>query len=465
MAEQVAELDEVAHSPAYGAQATFSGDINPTSTLVFRVDAFESSSRALRVCGYALLNAFYVPGRDRADQPSTEGPQRLLLRAGAFQLPLRQTSPSPKGGRALTARVLDNVPRVPCSTLLLRVVPRNPGAASAVGPAPPYASGAYDSAQAVPLRSERLMYRFMSDRSPARVRDVVVLAAAEGEEDTVPAASADDELREWIEAKFHEARPSRFLDYLHAARYQPDAGFRAAVVGVHRQPKGEYTVAISCLSPPAPYFQEPRLTDDVTFTAEVDWDSPQSSPRFAARYETYTGEALNESLMLVVQVLSVKLDKRGAAKLTPVGWAVLPIFDDDGFVRTGAWQVPALRGSPSQELLRLMEQRPPYEVIEEEAARGRRGRARYAEPMSVFINLIDEQLADCARLPGTWDTRFIPAAARAKYAYDVEKVNRDRNTLRKLIRPRGASPDEFQAKMNQAVSAATDIALPERRPR
>lgn len=461
----MAGLDEVAHSPYYGAQVAYSGDFNPTSTLVFRVDAFESGSRAIRVCGYALLNAFYVPGRDSTEQPSTEGPQRLLLRSGAFQLPLRQMSPSPKGGRALTATSLDNVPRVPCSTLLLRVVPRNPGHVSAVGPTPPYASGAYDSTQAVPLRSERLMYRFMADRSTARVRDVVMLAAAEGEEDMVPAASADGELKEWIEAKFHDARPSRFLDYLHSVRYQPEAGFRAAVVGVHRQPKGEYTVAISCLSPPAPYFQEPRLTDDVAFTPAVDWDSPQSSPRFPARYETYTGEALNESLMLVVQVLSVKLDKRGSAKLTPVGWAVLPVFDEDGFVRTGAWQVPALKGSPTQELLRLMEQRPPYEVIEEEAARGRRGRVHYAEPMSVFINLIDEQIADCARLPGTWDTRFLPAAAHAKYAYDADKVGRDRNTLRKIVRPRGTPVEEFQAKMNEAISAATDIAPPEQQQR
>ena len=131
-----------------------------------------------QVAGYALLNLFALaagdsslaqpgllprPGGGGADvEPIDPLLTPIVLNAGAFQLPLFQRPPPKGDGQPpLTVLSLDG-PRVPCATLLVRVLPIERGAAPAFAqpppPAPHYDSGAYDSSRCRPLPAEALLY-------------------------------------------------------------------------------------------------------------------------------------------------------------------------------------------------------------------------------------------------------------------------------------------------------------------
>ena len=134
----------------------------------------------LQVAGYALLNVFALAGAASSlDQPgvsrSPEGSVSvqptsapLVLNAGAFQLPLFQVPP-PKGDGSPPLSILSlDGPRVPCATVLVRLLPLarpregHRGAAFALlSPPPPpplYDSGAYDSTRCRPLPAEAALY-------------------------------------------------------------------------------------------------------------------------------------------------------------------------------------------------------------------------------------------------------------------------------------------------------------------
>lgn len=133
--------------------------------------------------GYALLNIFALANAQSSEaQPGVfprppgggggadVGPVDLdsspiVLNAGAFQLPLFQRPP-PKGDDAPPLTVLSlEGPRVPCATVLVRILPlASPNAAlPPPPPAPAYDSGAYDSSRCRPLPAETLMYPKRSD--------------------------------------------------------------------------------------------------------------------------------------------------------------------------------------------------------------------------------------------------------------------------------------------------------------
>lgn len=91
----------------------------------------ERYSRALRVVGFAVLNVFLDP--KEGGQPVSRSIQDFVLNQGAFQLPLHAGPPKTSG--PLRSTSLDGVPRVPCASLLVRLV--TPGkTAQTINPKP-----------------------------------------------------------------------------------------------------------------------------------------------------------------------------------------------------------------------------------------------------------------------------------------------------------------------------------------
>jgi hypothetical protein len=180
-------LADFAAHPHFGQRVEYRSPhkFNPTGTLVLQVVGVDSSDQALRVVGYALLAAFSEPDQPTV-QPADPNAQEYRLNAGHFQLPLYQVPPAAGGPNGdLTAAKCDGMPRVPCATLLVRVLPAAKGAgglatlqaadvpeeewaaAGLLVPMPKYDEGAYVNSGCLPSSAETALYRLLA----AQVRD------------------------------------------------------------------------------------------------------------------------------------------------------------------------------------------------------------------------------------------------------------------------------------------------------
>lgn len=80
---------------------------------------------------------------------------------------------------------------------------------------------------------------------------------------------------------FSKEKPEDSIALDRIAIYQPDIGFKVSIDGLHNMPsKKNFYKAIYCLAPPAPFYQDPKLTEDVQFTTMLNWDSVNLSPEF-----------------------------------------------------------------------------------------------------------------------------------------------------------------------------------------
>ena len=145
------------YSPKFSLRLQLTGKQPANATLVVSLRGIETGVEAPRQVGYGCIALFNVLGR--REQPKEEAEAPISLNVGAFQLPLLQVAAVrivPRANSELTPRVslmqgtahavarerggaseltLSRGPRVPCASLLVRIR----AAASADGPAPPYA--------------------------------------------------------------------------------------------------------------------------------------------------------------------------------------------------------------------------------------------------------------------------------------------------------------------------------------
>ena len=84
-----------------------------------QVAAIETGSRQVKVVGYTCINLFANPA-DGGQPVAKSSVRDYVLNAGAFQLPLHPAQPPTSG--QLTPALLAATPRLPCSSLLLRIL-------------------------------------------------------------------------------------------------------------------------------------------------------------------------------------------------------------------------------------------------------------------------------------------------------------------------------------------------------
>jgi hypothetical protein len=123
------------YSPKFSLRLQLTGKQPANATLAVSLRGIETGVEAPRQVGYGCIALFNVLGR--REQPKEEAEAPISLNVGAFQLPLLQGTAHAvareRGGAS--ELTLSRGPRVPCASLLVRIR----AAASADGPAPPYA--------------------------------------------------------------------------------------------------------------------------------------------------------------------------------------------------------------------------------------------------------------------------------------------------------------------------------------
>jgi len=343
------------------------GPYDPTTMLLVRIDSFDLHSAGLKVIGYAALNIF-VDRDTCTKQPRDKNEQEFALNAGAFQLPVYQGPPSRKVD--FTDKTLGELhPTVPCATILVRIIRAQLSDdgfslksandmdiyeaedAGLVFPAPDYEDKLYDSTRCKPSKSEKKLYSKHNESETLAPVSELVLKAEEDPEKAAELSESQEHLTDWF---LSLGKPKKMIDFGYIAHYTPSIGFKFVIDRVHNMPDPGLFASIGIvkciysLSPPAPFYQEEKLTDEVEFTTQHDWESPQRSQKFKDGWHAYRDITMDQNLVIIIDVRSVKQKKHVSGhddevEVKPIGWAVLPVFTEDGYVRSDSYQVRLIK--------------------------------------------------------------------------------------------------------------------------
>jgi hypothetical protein len=276
-----------------GAPPSAEWDWDPTLTLLFRVDGLDAHTQELHAAGYAVLNVFTTDDPDESadgeqlprgwKQPDRHTPRsRWRINTGAFQIPLFMGPPDrrnhPMSGSVLE---LSEVDRVPCASLLVRIVkapkatdvpqelvPPSVARSSCLSremvspaawlqclldvPPPQYDDGVYDSARCRPRDAEVDLYPRRADLDVPSLREALAFFTAEVADgrslkrlgDIPPAGADDDQLVEWIDKKLDDL-PKSMLDYRYISPYVQSSGLLVSIDGVNNAPP-DHLLRVAC---------------------------------------------------------------------------------------------------------------------------------------------------------------------------------------------------------------------------
>ena len=160
-----------------------------------------------------------------------------------------------------------------------------------------------------------------------------------------------------------DAADEELLDYTFLAEYSPQLGFKVAVDGAVNLPKAVFAKAVFSLLPPGSFYRDTALTDAVEFTRSHDFNAPLKHPAWIGEPHTFAPVAWAPHLCVVVDVMAMKVKGKKAGQLEPVGWAVIPVFAGDKYVRAGAFQAPLYEHPVKRSILDEMQKRPVADVL------------------------------------------------------------------------------------------------------
>eukprot|EP00753_Platysulcus_tardus_P015436 PLAT5011.7.p1 GENE.PLAT5011.7~~PLAT5011.7.p1 ORF type:complete len:1252 (+),score=466.90 PLAT5011.7:421-3756(+) len=405
--------------------------LDPTTLLYLRIDTVDRSTRQPGKLGYALLNVFVEAATGLP--PVDSGTSSFVLNGGAFQLPLHAGPPKLD---PLTAAGLDGVPRIPCSTVLIRICSLEEESAAP----PDYASSAYDSQLCVPTQQERRLYVQRLMRDDPVVTMILDRAARRPDGSDVAELADDAARREWIEKRLALA-PERAVNYSFVTPYSVSAGFRLRVDGLVGLPSRLVTKVIASLVPPGKLYGSPPSSEDTWYTRKHDWAAASSNPHFLSEEDSWLPEgiAVQSNLTILLDVRALKRRKSGI-EIVPVGWAVLPVFVHI-YVNAGCYQLPLYKGAVPPGVVAALGKQPAEQIA---AASG----AKLLEPASVIVRLSNPLLPQFeGKEFENLDKLYIPPKRRHKYRFVPRSMFETKKTLAKLV-PKGSTPEAEERELN-----------------
>lgn len=176
---------------------------------------------------------------------------------------------------------------------------------------------------------------------------------------------------------------------MYIAKYQPQFGFFVAIDGFHNVPDKIPYVGLSCLNPPGALYQENPDVSQIRLVSRLDWESPITSPQFLNDFFSFKHITPKKNLNLIIEARTVTLNRKEAFFKT-VGWTVLPIFNSNGYVDSGIYQLPILKGSIPKDLLDHITHHEAWPYIND-LLHMKKSPVQLLEPMSVIVRLLDGQ--------------------------------------------------------------------------
>ena len=225
-------------------------------------------------------------------------------------------------------------------------------------PAPPYHKGQYYNKECQVNQSEYELFEILRFRSDLIITEKAVALAyrlgitldAEQEENEIT-----QDLWAMIDKQLQPSSRTDIIDLKYQAVYNPKAGFKVCIDGLHGQPSSGIFAAVYCINLPGTlYIDEPDPLQ-VHVNSALDWDSPKYSPKFSEGYVDFRSVEFAKFKHLVIDFRRVefkKKKKKEEFQLTPYAWTILPLFTYDSYVNSGIYQIPLVKGAVSRKILK-----------------------------------------------------------------------------------------------------------------
>ena len=450
-----ARLDSLAFSPRFHARQRFATGRwnNATATALLQIETIEKGTSQQRTVGYVVFPFFLDP--ETGEVPTSVGAKGYRLREGGYQMPVHAAHASMGGGFSLAE--LQSRPKLPCASMLIRALVANRADMPANRQVPQYEDGAYDSAATAPTPVERRLYAHRLVQPGPPVREAMLNLARATFAPNVLSGMTEQDLERWMakrleRPKFANDRP---LNYRRSDPYVPELGFHIAVDACSRLSKTTFHVAVQSLFPPGTFYAS-KASDDVVFTQQPDVGSSLVAPRWRDGFHPRQHVIHEPNLVCIVDVRAL-----GGRSAQPVGWALLPIFEDGSeYIASGAFQLPLFQGPVQLPLMQDLvkgkaEGKGVNEVIGEwvEAKK-----VKYtSDKSSVFVRLLEDQrlgmLPDPAG-PGTSGVTFPPYVGEKLQPQFLKKSSS--KPYAKAI-PRGILADDWISENNAVLAASMGL--------
>ena len=195
----------------------------------------------------------------------------------------------------------------------------------------------------------------------------------------------------YLAKKIVRTSGTRLLDLRYFARYQPQAGFKFALDGLHRAPSDSITyTGLYCLNPPGALYEEEIDDSKVQLTSLLNWEGPAVSPQWVEGFITYKDVPFEKNLHIIIDIRSVNFS-RTTPHFSSIGWTICPVFSADGYVRSGLYQIPVFKGKFPPDLRRELQEEDPWPYLMEMVGRRNRYKLQFLESTTAMIRLVDAQ--------------------------------------------------------------------------
>jgi hypothetical protein len=336
-------LDEPAYSPMFSSNQTKVSieDINDkSSVLIIKIYTIDILSKDLQFVGYATINLFRH--KETGEPIIEKNDDNAIINFGYFQIPISSAHLSKTELKAITKDDGVVIPRVPCSTVLLSVLPPSEIESNAK-----YESGKYHTQpKDLPKVFETYLYSFVSkERKTFSVRDRILSLG----EIPRTALQTEESLTIWASKQLELQKQTPILcDISYICKYNPFYGFQFSIDQAYNLDAKQFTVVVTSFSTNVFDLKLETLKqtfkDDYKYSNELDVDSEIRNPKWKDGYHWYRNREANINLIAVIQIFSVLEDEDEI--LFSEGWTLCPVFRSLEYVAHGRFQLPLFEGSP-----------------------------------------------------------------------------------------------------------------------
>lgn len=389
--EEVAIPGSASASPKFHLKAELrQPSFNVTMTALVRIDTICSVTLLPSTVGYACCKVFST--RDRV-QPTTINTESvdIYLNSGSIQLPLHGGKLSPPKDALFDEKVLSVMPKIPCASILMRIVPapKSSDGATVLSrnnclrddwgrlgldiPAPSYSTGAYDGSLCEPGEKELICYRIKylgRESSPSEEALLQAMIANSSTAETTlslkPSGSSTGEIKDWFQKLFPpQDAMRRSIEYAFTAPYDVESGISISIDKLYNMPDNSsifsnnhritlYKVVISTL-PPGLFYKSPPIYDQVYYTKEHQLEAHWRAPSYLDGCFTFHPPAMSNNLFLIVDIRTIYIEDSDYISIEDPSskkslWSLLPLSMElvtgHGFkyVQSGIYHLPLFEG-------------------------------------------------------------------------------------------------------------------------
>ncbi|EGR29433.1 hypothetical protein IMG5_155830 [Ichthyophthirius multifiliis] len=212
-------------------------------------------------------------------------------------------------------------------------------------------------------------------------------------------------------------------------------------------------------------FFKQKINTKVHLISTLKWSSAAQSPQFDDQWSTFNKE-FNRYQCIIVDIKSITF-KNINPQFTDVGWTIVPVFTPDGYVQSGTFQIPLIKGAVNANFLYELrkknmkklrnenkrDKKQPWDFLMEKVQQKRSG-FKFLEYTSIICRVLDSQRE--GHLQQRFDTNrmiydYLPSQNKMKYSYNeaVELKLKEKKRLSANVPNK-----ESQANYNRKITDA-----------